>query len=162
MCHSSINVDDLLLTGSATSKIERLQTLLKSQFEMTDLGPATFYLGFQFVYTDTGIWLTQTTYIRFLVNQLRLSECNPCSVPMHEGFKLQNDMAASCLLISFTVRTDSSIDVPSPMFKLWSLLVRCSFCAKLPAEKVLSRVVHPSAGSSKFGNWCEANHREQT
>ena len=48
-------VDDSLITGSSTSKIEKVKKKLKQEFEMTDLGELSFFLGMEFVKVKTGI-----------------------------------------------------------------------------------------------------------
>jgi len=42
-------VDDLLITGSSTSEVEKVKEKLKLEFEMTDLGELSFFLGMEFV-----------------------------------------------------------------------------------------------------------------
>jgi len=54
-----IYVDDLLITGSDLIEIEKFETTLMSEFEMTDLGRVKYFLGMEFVETDRGIVLHQ-------------------------------------------------------------------------------------------------------
>lgn len=44
-------VDDLLVTGSDIGEIEEFKVRMKSEFEMTDLGELTYFLGMEFVNT---------------------------------------------------------------------------------------------------------------
>jgi len=41
-------VDDLLITGSSTLEINKVKDKMKSEFEMTDLGELSFFLGMEF------------------------------------------------------------------------------------------------------------------
>lgn len=50
-------VDDLLITGSDIGEIEAFKRRMKSEFEMTDLGELTYFLGLEFVKTNKGIVL---------------------------------------------------------------------------------------------------------
>jgi len=60
-------VDDLLITGSSTSEIEKTKKKLKQEFEMTDLGELSFFLGMKFVKLKTGILMYQKKYIGELI-----------------------------------------------------------------------------------------------
>lgn len=54
-----LHVDDLLVTGSNSSMIEKFKGSMKSEFEMTDLGILNYFLDLEFVYTSKGIFLHQ-------------------------------------------------------------------------------------------------------
>ncbi|PNX68811.1 hypothetical protein L195_g056373, partial [Trifolium pratense] len=48
-------VDDLLITGSKANEVEDMKCKLKSEFEMTDLGKLSYFLGMEFVKVQDGI-----------------------------------------------------------------------------------------------------------
>jgi hypothetical protein len=48
-------VDDLLITGDDEANINIIQAALKMEFEMTNLGQASQYLGAEFEYHKLGI-----------------------------------------------------------------------------------------------------------
>ena len=57
-----VYVDDIVITGTDSTLITRLQQRLQASFHMKDLGPLTYFLGLE-VHTDsTGIFLNQHKY----------------------------------------------------------------------------------------------------
>ena len=64
-----IYVDDMLITGDNKTKILALQRVLTDAFDMTDLGIAHEYLGVEFEYCTSGIWIHQRTYINKLLQK---------------------------------------------------------------------------------------------
>ena len=82
-------VDDLLLTGDDDASIKEIQQSLTRNFEMTDLGTSKLYLGIEFVYFPSGIYLHQQAYIKKNFQRYNMETCLPSSVPMKRGFALQ-------------------------------------------------------------------------
>ncbi len=56
-------VNDLLLTENLDEKVQLLKEQLLATFEMMDLGKVLFYIGIEFVYLLSCIFLTQRGYI---------------------------------------------------------------------------------------------------
>ncbi|KAL3686034.1 hypothetical protein R1sor_004056 [Riccia sorocarpa] len=81
-------VDDLLITGNHTEKINWLKGQLKLQFEMTDLGLMQHYLRVQFTRLPSGIFMCQTHFIDKLLKQAGMADCNPSQTPMDTKIKL--------------------------------------------------------------------------
>ena len=52
-------VDDLLITGSDVKLIDRVKKQLSQEFEMTDLGLLTYFLGIEFLRTECGTFMLQ-------------------------------------------------------------------------------------------------------
>ena len=80
----AIYVDDLLIFGKDTSKLQQLQHELKSRFRMTDLGEVSYYLGIEVnVNTEKSIiTLRQTTYLKKILQRFNMVDCRPISTPM--------------------------------------------------------------------------------
>ena len=55
--------DDLLIFGSNLGVVEKIKMLLKSYFDMKDLGVANVILGMKISRLNDGISLDQTNYI---------------------------------------------------------------------------------------------------
>lgn len=85
-------VDDLLITGDNEKEIKKIQAALTKNFEMTNLGLAKLYLGVEFEYTPSGIWLHQRAYIRKLLKRYGMTNSAPCKLPMDPGLQLQREM----------------------------------------------------------------------
>jgi hypothetical protein len=85
-------VDDLLITGDNHERIASLIAAVKREFRMTDLGYAALYLGAEIQRRKDGILLTQTAYIRKLLDKFGLSNCNSSLLPMDPSLHLQRTM----------------------------------------------------------------------
>ena len=58
---------------------------------MSILGELKFFLGFQFYQTDTGIFISQTKYIKDILKKFKMEDSKPVGTPMVTGFKLSKD-----------------------------------------------------------------------
>ncbi|GJY66222.1 ribonuclease H-like domain-containing protein [Tanacetum coccineum] len=73
-----LHVDDIIRTASSTSLLQRIISLLHTEFAMTDLGPLNYFLGISATRTTSGILLSQTKYAtEILVQQLCLYMHDP-------------------------------------------------------------------------------------
>ena len=59
----SLCVDDMLIFGSDMHVINETKNMLKSHFDMKDLGKANFILGMKITKTCNGIFLDQSHYV---------------------------------------------------------------------------------------------------
>ena len=59
----SLCVDDMLIFGSDMHVINETKNMLKSHFDMKDLGEANFILGMKITKTCNGIFLDQSHYV---------------------------------------------------------------------------------------------------
>jgi hypothetical protein len=64
---------------------------MKSTFQMSDMGPLSFYLEIEVHHDDSGITLRQTAYAKRVVELAGLTDCNPALTPMEERLKLSRD-----------------------------------------------------------------------
>jgi hypothetical protein len=75
-------VDDLLLFGPNLDDLQDIQDQLKQRFKMTDLGQLSHYLGMEITITPGKLVLTQSTYLKKVLNQFGMEDCRPVSTPM--------------------------------------------------------------------------------
>ncbi|GJW10107.1 ribonuclease H-like domain-containing protein [Tanacetum coccineum] len=71
-------VDDIILTASSTSLLQRIISSLHAEFAMTDLGPLNYFLGISATRTTSGIFLSQTKYATEILERAQMLNCNPC------------------------------------------------------------------------------------
>ncbi|WVZ21733.1 hypothetical protein V8G54_000277 [Vigna mungo] len=81
-------VDDLLITGSSVAEIEEFKTKMKNEFEMTELGSLSYFLGLEFVQTNSGILMHQKRYVLSTLERFNLSNCNCTTIPVIANLKL--------------------------------------------------------------------------
>lgn len=86
-------VDDLLITGTNVSAIERLKVQVKNEFDMSDLGRLSHYLGIEVNQTKEYIELKQSSYAKKLLEKSGMAECKSTKYPMEPGIQLSKDSA---------------------------------------------------------------------
>jgi hypothetical protein len=86
-----VYVDDLIVTGEDVTEIERFKRQMTSQFEMSDLGLLSYYLGIEVEQFDDHITVKQTNYAKKILSQFGMGDCNPAKVPMDPSTKLDAD-----------------------------------------------------------------------
>ena len=89
-----VYVDDLVITGTKDAEVVAFKEEMKATFQMSDLGPLSFYLGIEVHQDDSGITLRQTAYAKRVVELAGLTDCNPALTPMEERLKLSRDSTA--------------------------------------------------------------------
>ena len=70
-----VYVDDLVITGTKDAEVVMFKEEMKATFQMSDLGPLSFYLGIEVHQDDSGI--TLQLHLPFL---LPLSGCSAAYV----------------------------------------------------------------------------------
>ncbi|XP_014524196.1 uncharacterized protein LOC106780425 [Vigna radiata var. radiata] len=84
-------VDDLLVAGSNPTYINEFKKIMEAEFEMTDLGKLTYFLGMEFTYTIVGLMLHQRKYAGELLKRFNMTLCNAAKGPMEANLKLMKD-----------------------------------------------------------------------
>ncbi|KAH9801557.1 hypothetical protein KPL71_001080 [Citrus sinensis] len=83
-------VDDMLIASKHKSEVEKLKNLLKSEFEMKDLGSAKRILGMEiFINRAAGtLFLSQEKYIKKVLERFDMHNSKPVLTPLGSQFKL--------------------------------------------------------------------------
>ena len=84
----SVYVDDIAIHAGDTPHATTLIEDLKTAFEITDLGEATFLLGLHLKYTSDGIHLTQQLYIKSILKRFTMENSNSVSTLLPKGIQL--------------------------------------------------------------------------
>lgn len=89
-----VYVDDMLIYAATDEQIEPVKKMVAEKFEISDLGPASYYLGMHVHRQENGaVHLHQATYIQQILDRFGLSEIHPTKVPMVPGLKLEKEEA---------------------------------------------------------------------
>jgi hypothetical protein len=75
-------VDDIVITASSTTLLQRIINNLKSSFAIKDLGPLHFFLGIQVQRSSKGFHLHQARYAADLLDRVGMRNCKPASTPV--------------------------------------------------------------------------------
>jgi hypothetical protein len=83
-----VYVDDIALYEVPSSTDEKIIPSLKNEFQITDLGEATWLLGLHITYTSNGIYLSQQAYIQKILDKFSMDKSSPVSTPSDPGTQL--------------------------------------------------------------------------
>ena len=87
-------VDNLLIFGSNLHVINETKNILRSHFDMKNLGEANFILGMKITKTCDGIYLEQSHYIEKILKKYNYHDCKHVITPFDSSvhlFPVNND-----------------------------------------------------------------------
>ncbi|GAB2282289.1 hypothetical protein Dimus_039534 [Dionaea muscipula] len=83
-----VYVDDIIFTGDDERILAGIKKLMKQHFEMTDLGYMSYYLGISVQQEEGRIFMSQTHYIKKVLEQFGMLKCSHVSTPITAGASL--------------------------------------------------------------------------
>ncbi|WJX72888.1 hypothetical protein P8452_56724 [Trifolium repens] len=81
-------VDDLLITGSDENEISDFKIELMREFEMTDLGHISYFLGIEFYKSSRGLLMHQKRYASEVLKRFDMVNCNHAVTPAEARLQL--------------------------------------------------------------------------
>ena len=90
-------VDDMLIVGCDTSKIDKLKNELSKSFEMKDLGSTSQILSIKISQDRTyrKLWLSQESYIEKVLDKFNMGKAKLVSSPLGSHLKLSSKQSPS-------------------------------------------------------------------
>ena len=90
-----IYVDDMLIMSKDMQQIIRLKNVLKSEFEMKDLGAARKILGIDIIRDRNArkLMLTQEGYLKKVIQKFKMSDSKEVNVPLAGHFNFSTDQS---------------------------------------------------------------------
>lgn len=82
--------DDLLVSRSNQERIAYFKSRMMREFEMTDLGQLSYFLGIEFTRTEKGLLMHQKKYASDLLRKFNMLECNSAATSAI-GVKLEKE-----------------------------------------------------------------------
>jgi hypothetical protein len=82
-------VDDMLITGDNSEHISNVKQYLSKEFQMSDLGPLSYFLGIEVPQTPKGFYLSQSKYIQDLLDRSGITDTHIVATPMDIHLKLR-------------------------------------------------------------------------
>ncbi|GKF35519.1 ribonuclease H-like domain-containing protein, partial [Tanacetum coccineum] len=89
-------VDDIILTASSTTLLQRIIALLHSEFAKTDLGSLNYFLGISAQRLTSGMFLSQSNFVEEILGRAHMHNCNLCKTPVDTESKLSPDGDPFC------------------------------------------------------------------
>ncbi|KAJ0550054.1 putative RNA-directed DNA polymerase [Helianthus annuus] len=83
-----IYVDDVIIVGNNTEKIQQTKIRLDDEFSIKDLGQLKYFLGIEVAKTSEGLVLSQRKYILDILKDSGMLGCRPSAFPFEQGTKL--------------------------------------------------------------------------
>ncbi|KAF2301565.1 hypothetical protein GH714_026406 [Hevea brasiliensis] len=84
-------VDDLIFTGNYSKLLSEFKEAIIAQFEMTDMGLMSYFLGIEVKQTNGSIFISQGRYAQDVLKKFKLKACKPILTPVEERLKLVKD-----------------------------------------------------------------------
>jgi transposase InsO family protein len=114
----ALYVDDLLIASSKTPELLSIKRKLAQQYEMEDMGEATFILGIDIKRnrSNRSISIGQSAYFNTLLQRHGMTNCKPVSTPMDPGATYELMAAADGYQASLTLTRDYQSIIGGLMF----------------------------------------------
>ena len=95
----SLYVDDILLVENNKEMIDTIKKLLSSNFEMKDMGEASYVLGVKIVrdHVKRLLDLSQETYIKRMLERYHMQDSKPMDILVDKSLSLSHDMCPKTL-----------------------------------------------------------------
>jgi hypothetical protein len=77
-----IYVDDIIFGSTNDRLSHKFAKDMHIEFEMSLLGELSFFLGLQIRQRNQGIFISQTKYIKEMLNRFRMEDCKPVITPI--------------------------------------------------------------------------------
>ncbi|GKV35763.1 hypothetical protein SLEP1_g43983 [Rubroshorea leprosula] len=85
-----IYVDDIIITGNDTARIQALKQYLHTRFSIKDLGPLKYFLGIEVIRTRVGIVLSQRKYALDILHETGVIGARLSHSPMEQNHHLSS------------------------------------------------------------------------
>lgn len=80
-------VDDLIYTGNSIELSTEFKKIMVTEFDMTDLGLMSYFLGLEVSQGKAGIFFSQQKYVNDLLTKFNMKDCNSVTTPMITNHK---------------------------------------------------------------------------
>ena len=84
-------VDGLLYTGTSSEMLMEFKLSMFKGFEMIDNGLMSYFLGIEVKQQQDGIFISQTKYMKEILEKFKMSNCNTMKTPVATGMKLSRE-----------------------------------------------------------------------
>eukprot|EP00253_Pinus_taeda_P007060 PITA_07060 len=84
-------VDDLIFTNNDATLIADFKVVMKSEFEMTDLGFLKYFLGIEVDQSENGVFISQVKYVEAVLKRFNMQNNKAVVTPTVMGLKLTKE-----------------------------------------------------------------------
>ena len=101
ICYFLVYFDGILLIGSNSALVQRLITLLSSEFKLHDLGNAHYFLGIEVNTTSMGLMLSQHKYVLDILYHTGMSSYKPVDASTSASLLVLSPLFGSIIWMLF-------------------------------------------------------------
>ncbi|CAM9001561.1 unnamed protein product [Rhodiola kirilowii] len=88
-----VYVDDVVITGTSSSLINKVKQFIHNKFQIKDLGLLKYFLGLEVARSTSGIFLNQRKYALDILTDYNFIDCKPVKTPMESKHNLGTSAA---------------------------------------------------------------------
>ncbi|XP_047961834.1 uncharacterized mitochondrial protein AtMg00810-like [Salvia hispanica] len=152
----------MLITGSSSSAIEHVISSLSKQFSLKDLGEVKHFLGVEVTQTAQGLHLSQGSYIKNIIERVKMQDAKGLPTPMLANLKLSNDEGDPTIdgkLYRSTVGALQYATLTRPEISYVVNMVSQFMACPLDSHwKAVKRILRYLASSVGYGIHIQASH----
>ncbi|KAI3795101.1 hypothetical protein L1987_37746 [Smallanthus sonchifolius] len=86
-----VYVDDIIFGSTNEGMCREFEKVMKSKFEMSNMGELSFFLGLQVSQRENGIYLHQTKYVQDILSKYKMSDSTTYGTPIPVNHGLHPD-----------------------------------------------------------------------
>ena len=145
----------MIFTGNDDYLIENFKSVMKEEFEMTDMGLLRYFLGIEVDQNENGIFISQARYVNEVLGRFNMQECKAAITPTVMGLKLSKEDSSKDFDPSLYKSIVGSLMYltatrPDIMFAV-SLISRFMERPKEAHWKAAKRILRYVKGTKRFG-----------
>ncbi|XP_026458704.1 uncharacterized protein LOC113359253 [Papaver somniferum] len=84
-------VDDLIFLSNNNEMVKEFMEAMIREFEMTDLGLMSYFLGLEVLQPEDGIFVSQQRYAKEILKRFKMNDCKPILTPVESRLKLTKE-----------------------------------------------------------------------
>ena len=85
MIVAQVYVDDIIFRSTKDELAHNFSKLIHAEFEMSMIGKLNHFLGLQIRQQESGIFISQSKYVKNLVKKFGLDSTSPIRTPMRSN-----------------------------------------------------------------------------
>ena len=85
MIVAQVYIDDIIFRSTKDGLAHNFSKLMQAEFEMSMIGKLNHFLGLQIRQQESGIFISQSKYVKNLVKKFGLDSTSPIRTPMRSN-----------------------------------------------------------------------------
>ncbi|KAI3784263.1 hypothetical protein L1987_43358 [Smallanthus sonchifolius] len=158
-----IYVDDIIFGSTRKQLCKDFEILMHSKFEMSSMGEQNFFLGLQVKQVPNGIFISQSKYVKIILERFKMVDCSAARTPMQVHHQLTPDKDGQdtdqhqyrAMIGSLMYLTASRPDI---IFAV-CLCARFQAAPKISHLQAVKRIFRYLKGASRLGLWYSKNDK---